>query len=822
MATILAPKDRQRKSFASFLPWAFEIDDGVIVCKDGGFQVSWDVNCADLDSLSEEFRDYVLETFVQAAGRLDSGWSLHFDYLREPLEPLSRDEFPDEVTQRIDDARVKRFNTLGVMYGAVLTLTLRWVPPAGTERKLAEKIKAFASRNKKSADVDPMFEERYGLFMDGVAKFEDGASDVLGLLRMVTARIPPTNISFSPAQAHLFQVVYGMGKTFSSHDTYDGMYLDSKLAVADLHAGLTPYLDGQYLAIMGIDDFPSQTATGMFNELAGLGMEYRWSTRFILLTEAESTKEMAMHRRKWAQSASSFIDQYMGTKKDDHKARVAQERIDDTDEAMIEASMGDLRYGYYTSAFVFRSPDKKRLLRSMRQIRAALAKSGCVGRIERENATEAFLGSLPGETKMNIRRPLLHTVHLANILPLTNPWSGSSLCPSPLIDDGGARSLMRCAAGGCTAFDLNLHEGDVGHTLIFGATGSGKSVLLGMLAAQWRRYEGARVVCFDKGQSLRTLTEGVDGVWRELGFDAGSGFKPLETLAGDSDELSHGEKAWVAEWISDIVRLNGVEPTPAQRQSISNAVGMVGMPGVGRSMMDLQAAIQDPAIKEVLNRYSGEGDFARMYDDTSDDHHDFGADFLCYEMEELQTLSQEAVIPLLLFIFRTIENAASGAPTLILLDEAWALLAHKVFAEKVREWLKTMRKKNTAVVMATQSLADAVKSGLLDVLVESCPTKIYGANPEAEGPSAENYKKLGLTGADIHVIAHLTRKRQYYVTGGDGQRRVIDMALGPEELSWVGVSDPASIKEVLSIKASNPDDWRSRWELRQQSEESAA
>ena len=95
-------------------------------------------------------------------------------------------------------------------------------------------------------------------------------------------------------------------------------------------------------------------------------------------------------------------------------------------------------------------------------------------------------------------------------------------------------------------------------------------------------------------------------------------------------------------------------------------------------------------------------------------------------------LGEKNLIPVLLYLFRHFERSLTGAPALLLLDEAWVMLGHPVFREKIREWLKVLRKANCAVVLATQSLSDAVRSGILDVLLESCPTKILLPNEEAD------------------------------------------------------------------------------------------
>lgn len=810
-------KHKQRRSFADFLPWAMEIEDGVVLMKDGGFMVSYDVKSVDFGALSVEAQDYVIRRLVASMSVFDRGWSFHYDYVREPMPPLTKGEFPDPITQHMDDARVERLASAGAMFSSVSTLSVRWTPPKNIEMAFFEKMALLFGKKKaaeKATQQDRLFDMRLKEFVDSIGRFEDAAADVLQLGRMATHHYQSghyAGLFFSPMESHLLQTIYGFRRSLTSHPPSDGLHLDCKMAVGDFHAGLEPWIDGQYISIISVDGFPQETVTGMLQALASLPIEYRWSTRFLLQSPSESEREMNRYKRKWEQSSASFVAQFLGQQGTGAKSSRASMMVADIEAAQLELSEGGVRYGHFTSVFVLRHHDKEQLRVLARSVRSEMAKCGCVGRIERENATEAFMGSLPGITKSNVRKPLLHTLHLANMIPLTNPWAGEPLCPSPLIEDGKATPLMRVVSDGSSGFDFNLHVKDVGHTLVFGATGSGKSVLLAMLAAQWRRYRGARVVAFDKGQSLRTLAHAVGGVWHELGMNTQSGFKPLAVLAGNDDVLDSGDKIWLNGWIEDIVRLNDQKLTTEQRNIIADAVDQVSEKGRGKTMMDLHLAVQDEDVRQVLSRYCSTGPYSKIFDpiETEGDVA-FDSDFIVYEIEELHDLPAEITLPLLLFIFRATEKAATGAPTLILLDEAWALLAHAVFADKIKEWLKTLRKKNCAVVMATQSLSDAINSGLIDVLKESCPTKLYGSNPEAEGTASADYQSLGLLPADIHIISRLRAKREYYLQSGPN-RRVFDMMLGPDELCWVGVSDPDTVRTIVDLRKNNPDNWQSLW-----------
>ncbi|WP_262529758.1 hypothetical protein [Agrobacterium tumefaciens] len=271
-------------------------------------------------------------------------------------------------------------------------------------------------------------------------------------------------------------------------------------------------------------------------------------------------------------------------------------------------------------------------------------------------------------------------------------------------------------ASGSTPFRLNLHVDDVGHTLVFGPTGSGKSTLLSLIAAQFRRYADAQVFAFDKGRSMLPLTLAIGGDHYEISGDAAEGgegdsprlaFCPLAELASD------GDRAWAAEWIETLVALQGVTVTPDYRNAISRQLALMAE-SRGRSLSDFVSGVQMREIKDALHHYTVDGPMGQLLD-AEQDGLALGA-FQCFEVEELMNLGERNLVPVLLYMFRRVEKRLTGAPSLIILDEAWLMLGHPTFRNKIREWLKVLRKANCAVVLATQSISDAERSGIIDVL----------------------------------------------------------------------------------------------------------
>ncbi len=193
------------------------------------------------------------------------------------------------------------------------------------------------------------------------------------------------------------------------------------------------------------------------------------------------------------------------------------------------------------------------------------------------------------------------------------------------------------------------------------------------------------------------------------------------------------------------------------------------------------------------------------------------ASFTVFELEDLMALGERTLIPVLLTLFRQFERSLDGQPALLLLDEAWVMLGHPVFREKIREWLKVLRKTNCAVVLATQSLSDAVRSGLLDVLLESCPTKILLPNEEADKRGSDSlpgprdlYTLIGLNDTEIDLLKSVVKKRHYYYTSPEG-RRLFELGLGPVALAFTAVSSREDVARVRALVKAHGPDWPGHW-----------
>ncbi|WP_427932370.1 hypothetical protein [Xylella fastidiosa] len=353
---------------------------------------------------------------------------------------------------------------------------------------------------------------------------------------------------------------------------------------------------------------------------------------------------------------------------------------------------------------------------------------------------------------------------------------------------------------------INLHVRDLGHCIIFGPTRTGKSTKLALVAFQWRRYLGARIYAFDKGLSMYPTCKAMHGHHFSIASNTDKlAFAPLSRLD------TRTRRAWAMEWIDTILALNGVITSPVQRNAIAEAILSMSE-SKSSTLSEFIVTVQDAVIREALKPYTVDGNMGYLLDAVEDGLE--LADFMTFEIEQLMGLGEKFALPVLLYLFMRIEESLSeedARPTLLILDEAWLMLAHTTFRDKIEEWLRSMAKKNCSVLMATQSISEAAKSGILDIITESTACRIFLANPNArEEKIAEIYGRLGLNNRQIEIIASAVPKRDYYYVSEKG-RRLYQLALGPLALAFVGSTDKESIAMIRKLEALHGEAWVHEW-----------
>jgi type IV secretion/conjugal transfer VirB4 family ATPase len=802
----LARHRSRREGTADLLNYAALIEDGIVVQKDGSLLAAWRYHSVDAASSTDAEQEHLSAQLNRALAPLGGGWMLHVDAVRQAAtEVQAQSAFPDPVTEAIEAERRQAFAKVGAVYEGYFVVTLTYLPPVVAQSRF---VAMMFDDARTEAAPESLGTHLLSSFKRDIRAFEARVPLRLERLRSHGASTEHGLVRHDELLRWLHYCISGQSHPIGLPRC--GAYLDLLLGGQDLWGGVIPRIGRNFIQVVALEGFPLESYPGMLNALAELPVEYRWSTRFIFMDRPEAVRHLEAYRRKWRQKVRGLVDQVLQS----NAGPVDQDAVgmvEDAEGALADVNSGLVSQGYYTSVVVLMDEDRDRVQRAAEQTYRVVTRIGfSAARIEDLNTLDAWLGSLPGHGTQNVRRPLLNTFNLADLLPTSTIWAGQAEAPCPYYPQPSP-PLMACLTQGSTPFRLNLHVRDVGHTLMFGPTGAGKSTHLSLIAAQLRRYPGMRVFCFDKGLSMYPLvsaihaaTEGREGLHFELAGDTEGALSlaPLQYLE------SRGDRAWAMQWIDMVLGLGGLSTTPAQRNEIALAVLSLYRTE-SRSLTDLVLTLQDSAMRDVLTPYTVAGPMGHLLDAPADTLS--LSSFTVFELEELMALGDRYALPVLWYLFRRIERSLDGRPAAILLDEAWLMLGHPVFREKIREWLKVLRKANCLVVLATQSLSDAARSGIVDVLTESCATKIFLPNPNAreEGATAL-YEGMGLNARQIEILASATPKKHYYYVSEQG-RRLYELALGPLAMAFVGASDKEALQQIRALQQRHGHGWVAEW-----------
>ncbi|MFC6523171.1 conjugal transfer protein TrbE [Undibacterium arcticum] len=399
---------------------------------------------------------------------------------------------------------------------------------------------------------------------------------------------------------------------------------------------------------------------------------------------------------------------------------------------------------------------------------------------------------------------MIHSLNLTHLIPTTAAWPGPKRNQCPFYPKNSP-PLFYAATTGNAPFRVSLHVGDVGHTLILGPTGAGKSTLLEFMEAQHLRYKNAKLFKFEKGYSSFVLCNALGGTYYDIGGEHQQyAFCPLARVHNAS------ERIWAEGYIEVLLELQGFKVTSAHRIMIRDAMNLLASTEADRrTMTDFVATLQDEKMQQALQFYTLDGG-NQILDARSDSMHFDRVSV--FEMEHLMNMGEMHVVPILLYLFRCVERQLDGSPVMLVLDEAWLMLSHKLFQEKIREWLKVMRKANCAVVFATQSISDVGNSPIRDVIYQSCLTKILLPNAEARINEScnEQYRLIGMNERQIDMLAYATPKQDYYYLSSLG-RRMFRLGLGPVCMSFVGASGKEDVAMARHLMETHGKSWPAEW-----------
>jgi type IV secretion system protein VirB4 len=776
----LAEYRRSTTRLADFLPWAALVDEGIVLNKDGSFQRTARFRGPDLDSSVPAELVAVAGRLNNALRRLGSGWAVFVEAQRYSSNAYPPSSCPDVASALVDAERRAQFEEEGAHYESAYFLTFLYLPPAEDAAR-AERLLYEGRERGEAADVHEVlrgFVDRTDRVLQLVEGFMpecrwlDDGETLTYLHACVSTKIHRVRVPEIP------------------------MYLDALLADEPLTGGLEPMLGDQHLRVLTIVGFPTATTPGILDDLNRLAFPYRWSTRAIMLDKADATKLLTRIRRQWfakRKSVAAILKEVMTNETSSLIDTDASNKALDADAALQELGSDLIGEAFVTATISVWDENPRIADERLRLVEKVVQGRDFTCRVETVNAVDAWLGSLPGHVYANVRQPPVSTLNIAHMIPLSAVWAG------PARDTHlGAPPLFFARTEGSTPFRFSLHVGDVGHTLVVGPTGAGKSVLLALMALQFRRYPSSQIFAFDFGGSIRAAALAMKGDWHDLGgalSDSTSEPVALQPLALIDDAA---ERGWAAEWIAAILTREKIDMTPEAKEHLWSALSsLASAPEGERTLTGLSVLLQSQSLKRALQPYCLGGPFGRLLD--AETERLGTSPVQVFETEGL--IGTGAAPAVLSYLYHRIEGQLDGRPTLLIIDEGWLALDDEGFAGQIREWLKTLRKKNASVVFATQSLSDIDGSAIAPAIIESCPTRLFLPNERAIEPQITAiYRRFGLNDRQIEILARATPKRDYYCQSRRGNR-LFELGLEEFALAFTAASsksDQAMIERVLA------------------------
>jgi type IV secretion system protein TrbE len=449
---------RSTTQLADFLPWAALVDEGIVLNKDGSFQRTAKFRGPDLDSAVPAELVGVAGRLNNALRRLGSGWAVFVEAQRHPASQYPEGHFPDVASALVDVERRAQFEQEGAHYESSYFLTFLYLPPAEEAGRAERLLYEGSDRNQ---DTEAREVQR---------GFVDRTERVLGLVEGFMPEI--TWLDDEGTLTYLHSTVSTRRQRVRVPEI--PMYLDALLADQPLTGGLEPMLGNAHLRVLTVVGFPSFTTPGILDDLNRLAFAYRWSTRAIMLDKTDATRLVTKIRRQWfakRKSIAAILKEVMTNEASSLLDTDAHNKAMDADAALQELGSDAIGQAFVTAAVTVWDDDPRVADEKLRLVEKVIQGRDFTCMAESVNAVEAWLGSLPGHAYANVRQPPVSTLNLAHMIPLSAVWAG------PARDEHlGAPALLFARTEGATPFRFSLHVGDVGHTLIVGPTGAGKSV----------------------------------------------------------------------------------------------------------------------------------------------------------------------------------------------------------------------------------------------------------------------------------------------------------------------------------------------------------
>lgn len=540
-----------------------------------------------------------------------------------------------------------------------------------------------------------------------------------------------------------------------------------------------------YASLLSVKEYPGETRPGLTDGLLRLPYE-------LVLTETFAPAERQVARER--------IDLALRRLRasDDDGVTERREMLSAKD----SLNAGQAGFGDHHLTVLVRSPELETLDPAVAEVASSLADVGAVAVREDVNLEPAFWGQFPGNEGYIVRKALISTGNAAGFMSLHGFPIGS---PSGNLW-GSAVSVLETTSA--TPYFFNFHRGDLGHFTVIGPSGSGKTVAMNFLAAQAQRTVGdnppPRLTMFDKDRGAEIFIRAMGGRYARLVPGEPSGFNPLKL-----DDTA-ANRAFLRDWLGTMLKVQGVEEAAAVSAAVDASFDHDPAFRRLRHFSELLGGGRRPEPGDLASRlqpWISNGEHAWLFDNAADAL-DLDQRVMGFDMTEL--LDSPAVrTPAMMYLFHRIDERLTGEPAMIVIDEGWKALDDEVFAARLRDWLKTLRKRNCIVGFGTQSARDALDSRIATAVVEQTPTQIFMPNAKAR---PEDYcDGFGLSEHELELVRTLPPRSHCFLVRHAEHSVVVRLDLsGMPDLLTVLSGRESTTRRLDAARASvgdDPADW---------------
>ncbi|WP_411291648.1 VirB4 family type IV secretion/conjugal transfer ATPase [Sphingorhabdus sp.] len=537
-------------------------------------------------------------------------------------------------------------------------------------------------------------------------------------------------------------------------------------------------------AIVSIKDYPANTSPGMLDNLLRLPHELTMTESFAFIDRqiADERIGLALRRLRAASDETTTLRQGLLGAKDD-------------------LTGGAAAYGEHHLTVHVRAMTLAALDAAVADVQASLADIGAVSVREDINLESAFWAQFPGNAEFIARKALVSTANLASLIslhgfPIGEPAGGPWGEPITVLETTSS-----------TPYFFNLHSGDLGNFTLIGPSGSGKTVVLNFLIAQAQKFQ-PRTFFFDKDRGAEIFIRAIGGHYDVLRPGAPTGFNPLQLPENAAN------RAFLRQWLTQMLTPVGGQLTADENAIIASSVDAnFGQPSEFRQLrylVELLAGGARPVRGDLASRLApwyGAGEHAWLFDNPVDQ---LSLDTRTAGFDMTALLDSPALrTPAMMYLFHRVDERLDGTPSMIVIDEGWKALDDEIFVHRLKDWMKTIRKRNGVVGFATQSASDAIESKIAATIIEQSATQMFMSNPKAQ--ASDYCDGFGLTEHELDLVRSLPEHLRCVLIkqGGNSVVARLDMANMPDAITVLSGRE-TSVRKLDELRRDHgdaPSEW---------------